>query len=81
MPSPPCPECGGKTRFDPSIKRIICESCGLALTRKEFEELRLQLRKEIEMYDDERLAKKRERERKRKLKDYQKWWESSHSEE
>ncbi|MHA2430655.1 MAG: hypothetical protein ACXACC_06425 [Promethearchaeota archaeon] len=26
-----CPECGGKMKYQPDIKHLVCQSCGLSL--------------------------------------------------
>ncbi|MFW9770946.1 MAG: hypothetical protein ACFFFB_07015 [Candidatus Heimdallarchaeota archaeon] len=36
MPSH-CPECGGIMKYQPDIKHLVCQSCGLSLTRGELE--------------------------------------------
>ena len=81
MPGPPCIECGGKTRFDPSTKRIVCESCGLAVTRKEYEDMKRKLRKQIEYYDDKLRRESMNKRKKRRNKEYLEWWTSKHGSE
>ncbi|MCS7098621.1 MAG: transposase [Candidatus Methanomethyliaceae archaeon] len=62
-----CPECGGNMRFQASIRRYVCLSCGLSLTRDEIDEIRAK-------YRDEMKGKEEEKEKK---KEYIKWWTSS----
>jgi uncharacterized Zn finger protein (UPF0148 family) len=76
-----CPECGGTTRFNPSLKRIVCESCGLSFTREEIDDIRRSVRKEINLADTERQAERKVDKKKRREDDYLKWWTSEHSEE
>ncbi|MHA1792365.1 MAG: hypothetical protein ACTSVI_06950 [Promethearchaeota archaeon] len=80
MPGPPCLECGGKTRFDPSTKRIVCESCGLAVTRAEYEEMKGKMRKQFVYYDDDKRNEKERRKKKNRNRDYLSWWTSEHKE-
>jgi tRNA(Ile2) C34 agmatinyltransferase TiaS len=60
-----CPECGGQTHYDSTLKRYVCRSCGLSLTSQEIMELQDKLRPELEN-DEERARKKR--------KEYLSWW-------
>jgi len=62
---PYCPECGGQTHYDTTLKRYICKSCGLSLTSQERMELQDKLRPEFEA-EEERQRKKR--------KEYLAWW-------
>ena len=62
---PYCPECGGEMHYDSKVKRYVCKSCGLSLTRQELFELRQQLRSRVETEDEQR---------KRKRNEYLKWW-------
>lgn len=61
---PYCPECGGEMRYDASLRRHICKSCGLSLTSQELMELRDRLRPKG--YEPD--------ERKQKKKEYLDWW-------
>ncbi|MBD3187595.1 hypothetical protein GF325_12245 [Candidatus Bathyarchaeota archaeon] len=57
---------------------MVCESCGLALTRKEMEELRSKLRKQMDLYNDEKQQDTKYRRKKRRNKEYLDWWTSEH---
>ena len=80
MPGPSCPECGGNTRFNPSMKMIVCESCGLSFSRDEFEEMKRKLRKAVESYDVEEQQEKKVTKKRRRNDDYLDWWTSEHGE-
>jgi len=56
-----CPECGGNLKFDPNHKRYVCQSCGLAVTKEEIEEIKA---KDAKDTDD----------KEQRRKDYLKWW-------
>ncbi len=58
-----CPECGGNLKFDPNHKRYVCQSCGLAVTRDEIDDIR----------SKNAMANPAE-EKERQRKDYLKWW-------
>ena len=62
---PYCPECGGETRYDSTLKRYICKSCGLSVTYEELMEIRDRV-KEMPESDEEK--------RKKRRKDYLDWW-------
>jgi len=62
---PYCPECGGEMRYISSVRRYVCESCGLMLTHQELLEMRERLRNRINSEEDEK---------KRYQKEYLKWW-------
>ena len=32
-----CPECAGKTKYNPANRMMVCGSCGLSLTRGELD--------------------------------------------
>ena len=32
-----CPECGGFMKYQSAIKQMVCQSCGLSLTRHELD--------------------------------------------
>ncbi|MFX1385218.1 MAG: hypothetical protein ACFFBP_22620 [Promethearchaeota archaeon] len=32
-----CPECAGVMKWQPSIKQLVCKSCGLSLSRAELD--------------------------------------------
>jgi len=61
---PYCPECGGQTQYDSTLKRYVCKSCGLSLTSQEIMELQDKLRPDLE----------EEEEKQKKRKEYLSWW-------
>ncbi|MCQ5376571.1 MAG: transposase [Candidatus Methanomethylicia archaeon] len=58
-----CPECAGELKYDPSQRRYVCKSCGLALNRDEIDELKSKYG-----------ASTPEEEKEKMKKDYLKWW-------
>jgi hypothetical protein len=76
-----CPECGGITRFNPAMKRIVCESCGLSITRDELDNMKDKLRDDIAYYDDRQQEKTKFDTKKRRNDDYLNWWTSEHKPE
>ncbi|MDH5806345.1 MAG: hypothetical protein QXW62_01330 [Candidatus Methanomethylicaceae archaeon] len=60
-----CPECGGDMRFQSSIRRYVCLSCGLSLTRDEIDEIKAKYKSEIKNEKEEI------------KKEYIKWWTKS----
>jgi tRNA(Ile2) C34 agmatinyltransferase TiaS len=62
---PYCPECGGEMKYDPSLRRYVCKSCGLSLTSQEIMELRDKLRPENRDEEDRRVKRRKE---------YLDWW-------
>jgi transcription initiation factor TFIIIB Brf1 subunit/transcription initiation factor TFIIB len=58
-----CPECGGELKFDSVHKRYVCQSCGLAVTREEIDEIKAKY-----------VSENTEEEKERRRKDYIKWW-------
>ncbi|MHA1680661.1 MAG: hypothetical protein ACTSUE_06620 [Promethearchaeota archaeon] len=75
-----CPECGGKTRKAVG-GRIVCESCGLALTREELEETRQKLRRQMAYYDDDKRQENKTTKKKRRNREWSEWWSSEHEDE
>jgi DNA-directed RNA polymerase subunit M/transcription elongation factor TFIIS len=59
-----CPECGGELAYDMVLRQYTCRSCGLTFT---FQEL-IEARGEIHGRETA------EEERKRRQKEYLKWW-------
>jgi len=62
---PYCLECGGNLSYDSTLKHYACKSCGLTFT---FQQL---MEGKDEMYGDRETT---EEKRKRKQKEYLKWW-------
>ena len=59
-----CPECAGNLKFDPALKRYVCQSCGLSLNREEIDEMSTN-NKSVDSDGDEKEKRKKE---------YLKWW-------
>ncbi len=60
-----CLECGGILAYDSSLKQYVCKSCGLTFSYQQL----------IEAKDRMRMGEETaEEQRKRKQKDYLKWW-------
>jgi len=59
-----CLECGGELNYDPSLKQYSCKSCGLTYSYQDIVEGKGRIQ-------DARFS---EDEKKRKQKDYLKWW-------
>jgi len=62
---PYCLECGGNLSYDSILKQYACKSCGLTFTFQQLME-----GKDV-MYGDRETT---EEKRKRKQKEYLKWW-------
>ena len=69
-----CPECGGKTKYRYDTKSIVCQSCGLAMTRSELESFWRKVRTQNITEIDESQKKKNKR------KDWLDWYSKSKSE-
>jgi DNA-directed RNA polymerase subunit M/transcription elongation factor TFIIS len=59
-----CPECGGALHYEPAVKRYICRSCGLYVTREEL----------MDLWDRLRERERAERAKRRDRSDYLEWW-------
>jgi len=59
-----CPECGGEMLYDSPVRRYVCKSCGLYVTKDEIREIREKGR----VVEDERRRKRRE------YGEYLEWW-------
>ena len=59
-----CPECGGNLKFDSNHKRYVCQSCGLAVTREEIDDIR----------SKNATTTNPEEDKERRRKEYLKWW-------
>ena len=60
-----CLECGGNLSYDPAIKQYACKSCGLTFSSQDL------LQGREKMYQSQETA---DEEKKRRQKDYLKWW-------
>ena len=69
-----CPECAGKMEFQPGIKRLVCSSCGLSLTRNELETYWKKIKSQ-NVADTDELSRKKQRK-----KEWLEWYSSSKSE-
>ena len=69
-----CPECGGKTKFNPKNRMMVCSSCGLSLTRGELDTLWKKIKSQNLDDDDEYQRKKSRR------KDWLEWYSSKKDE-
>ncbi len=69
-----CPECGGFMKYQSAIKQIVCQSCGLSLTRHELDMYWKKVRDEnaIEVDDSQR--------KKNRRIDWLEWYSKSKSE-
>jgi len=58
-----CPECAGKMTFNPATKSMVCNSCGLSLTRFELDRYWQKIRNQnLTDIDDSERKKKRKKE-------------------
>ncbi len=62
-----CPECAGTMKYDRNARLLVCQRCGLAVTRQELDKMRAELRKFVEVEDTED-------EKRRRRKDYLDWY-------
>ena len=62
-----CPECGGALFYDISVKRYLCKSCGLFVTKDEIRNLQDKDR-ENRYVDNDKRKKTREH------SEYLDWW-------
>jgi DNA-directed RNA polymerase subunit M/transcription elongation factor TFIIS len=69
-----CPECGGFMKYQSAIKQMVCQSCGLSLTRHELDSDWKKVRNENATNADESQRKKERR------KDWLDWYSKSQSE-
>jgi len=60
-----CLECGGNLSYDSVLKQYACRSCGMTFTAQELMEGKEKLFEGRSSLDEER---------KRRQKDYLKWW-------
>lgn len=58
-----CPECGGLMKYHSAIKQIVCQSCGLSVTRHELDSDWKKVRNEnVPEADDSQRKKNRRKE-------------------
>ena len=58
-----CPECAGKMKFIPDTKSMVCNSCGLSLTRHELDSYWKKIKQQnVEDLDQSEQKKARRRE-------------------
>ena len=69
-----CPECGGKMKYIPNTKAMVCQSCGLSLSRFELENYWKKIRSENFSEADE------SQQRKNRRKEWLEWYSKSKSE-
>lgn len=69
-----CPECAGSMTFNPDLKMMVCNSCGLTLERQELDTAWKSIRNENIEEDDELQRKKS------KKKEWLDWYGKSRAE-
>ncbi|MBD3198277.1 MAG: hypothetical protein GF317_24725 [Candidatus Lokiarchaeota archaeon] len=69
-----CPECAGKMTYNPNTKSMVCNSCGLSLTRHELDSYWRKI-KDQNLSDLDEVQKKRNR-----RKDWLEWYSKSKDE-
>jgi transcription initiation factor TFIIIB Brf1 subunit/transcription initiation factor TFIIB len=62
-----CPECAGSMKYDRYVRLMVCQRCGLAVTREELDKMRAELRKFAQVEDTED-------EKRRSRKEYLDWY-------
>ena len=62
-----CPECAGTMKYDRYVRMMVCQRCGLAVTREELDKMRAELRKFAQVEDTED-------EKRRSRKEYLDWY-------
>ncbi|WP_287587629.1 hypothetical protein [Candidatus Borrarchaeum sp.] len=62
-----CPECAGTMKYDRYVRLMVCQRCGLAVTREELDKMRAELRKFAQVEDTED-------EKRRSRKEYLDWY-------
>jgi len=70
MPSR-CPECAGKMTYNPNLKQMVCNSCGLSLSRYELDNYWKKI-KEQNLNDVDESEKSRQRK-----KEWLEWYSRS----
>lgn len=69
-----CPECAGFMKFIPKTKAMVCNSCGLSLSRGELDKYWKKIKDQNVNEEDEHQRKKSKR------KDWLDWYSKSKSE-
>ncbi|MFX1398826.1 MAG: hypothetical protein ACFFAS_17485 [Promethearchaeota archaeon] len=69
-----CPECAGKMTFNSMIKQMVCNSCGLSLSRHDLDSYWQKIRTENQDNSDELQRKKNRR------KEWLDWYSKSKDE-
>ena len=62
-----CPECAGTMKYDRYVRLMVCQRCGLAVTREELDKMRAELREFARVEDTED-------EKRRSRKEYLDWY-------
>ena len=62
-----CPECAGTMKYDRYVRLMVCQRCGLAVTREDLDKMRADLR-EFAKFEDTEDEKRRSR------KEYLDWY-------
>ena len=62
-----CPECAGSMKYDRYVRLMVCQRCGLAVTREDLDKMRADLRKFAQFEDTED-------EKRRSRKEYLDWY-------
>jgi transcription initiation factor TFIIIB Brf1 subunit/transcription initiation factor TFIIB len=62
-----CPECAGSMKYDRYVRLMVCQRCGLAVTREELDKMRAELREFAQVEDTED-------EKRRSRKEYLDWY-------
>ena len=56
-----CPECAGTMKYDRYVRLMVCQRCGLAVSREELDKMRAELRKfahDTDAEDEKRRSRK-----------------------
>jgi hypothetical protein len=62
-----CVECAGTMKYDRYVRLMVCQRCGLAVTREELDKMRAELREFARVEDTED-------EKRRSRKEYLDWY-------
>ena len=69
-----CPECAGVCTYNPNLMMMVCNSCGLSLTRQELDNYWKKIRSENVVEEDDLQR------RKTRKKEWLDWYSKSKSE-